>query len=491
MPALELRSIHKWFGSVHALRGADFALAPGEIHALLGENGAGKSTLMHVAGGLLEPDRGEVVVDGVPRRIGSPRAARRLGIGMVHQHFTAVGPLTVAENVALAAGWRVEPRALARRVAELSERLGLPLDPAVRADTLPVGLRQRLEIVKALAGTEGGGGRILLLDEPTAVLAPAEADELIGVLRGLADRGAAIGLITHRLDEALRAADRVTVLRRGEVTFSGPAEGVGVQELAERMIGPDAAAALRAGRAVTARPPAGQPVVVCRGVSVRHEAGDRLALRDATLTVRAGEIVGIAAVEGNGERELLRLVAGLLAPAAGELEVARPLGFIPADRTTEGLIADFSLAENLTLGLGAAAPWVRRGWIDWRAARRATAELLQRHRVTAPGPDAPAGSLSGGNQQKLIVARELARGPRVLVAEHPTRGLDVRASAAVHELLRGVAAAGAGVLVHSSDLDEVLELADRVVAVRSGRLHPVYGPATREVVGRLMLRGGA
>jgi simple sugar transport system ATP-binding protein len=467
---------------VQALRGADFTLMPGELHALLGENGAGKTTLMHVAYGLVRPDAGTIAVDGSTRAITSARVARRLGIGMVHQHFTSVPALTVAENVALAAGWAVQPRTLHGRVRSLSERVGLPLEPETRAGHLSVGLKQRLEIVKALATD----ARILLLDEPTAVLAPAEAEELLRVVRDFTARGGAAVLITHKLDEALAAADRVTVLRQGAVVFEGAVAGQSAATLAGAMIG---ASAETAGRRAES-PALGAVLVRLEELEVPRDTGYGIAVRRATLSIRAGEIVGIAAVEGNGQRELLRAVAGRVPPLRGRREVAGPVAFVPEDRTTEGLIPELTLTENVVLGSRPDDPWMRRGRVDWRVARARTATLLREFDVVAPGPDARAAALSGGNQQKLVMARELAREPRVVVAENPTRGLDIRATEAIHARFRAAAASGAAVLVYSSDLDEVLALADRVLVATRGTISEVPRPATRATVGELMVTGG-
>ncbi|HVD32395.1 MAG TPA: ATP-binding cassette domain-containing protein, partial [Gemmatimonadales bacterium] len=397
-PVFELIGIQKRFGSVQALDGADFTLRTGEIHALLGENGAGKSTLMHIAYGLVRSDTGDVRMDGVVRRIASPRQARELGIGMVHQHFTSVPALTVAENIALAAGWAVVPNQLRDRTRRLSERLGLPLDPEQRAGRLSVALKQRLEIVKALAGD----ARILLLDEPTAVLAPAEAEELLRVVRVFTEAGGSAVLITHKLDEVLSAADRVTVLREGAVTYAGPVVGQSVESLTTAMIGPESNrpssfTALHAGA-----PPATakRELIRLQALELSRESGYGIAIRPAALIVGSGEIVGIAAVEGNGQRELLRAVAGRIVRLRGRLEVAQPVAFIPEDRTSEGLIPELDLTENVALGLGLDAPWTRRGWIRWREARARTADLLQEFGITASGPRARAVSLSGGNQQK-------------------------------------------------------------------------------------------
>ena len=487
-PALTLRGIRKHFGSVQALRGADFTLMPGELHALLGENGAGKTTLMHVAYGLARPDAGTIAIAGAVVSVPSPRAARRFGVGMVHQHFTSVPALTVAENVALAAGWPVRPTALRERVRALANRVGLPLEPETPAGRLSVGLKQRLEIVKALATDV----RILLLDEPTAVLAPREAEELLRVVRTFTARGGSAVLITHKLDEALLAADRVTVLRQGAVVHEGVVGGETRESLAAAMIGAGATAASGQEALGDTEPPAPSARVLVRleDLEVPRDTGYGIAVRRATLVIRSGEIVGIAAVEGNGQRELLRAVAGRLHPLRGRRDVAGPVGFIPEDRTTEGLIPTLSLTENVVLGSRPDDPWIRRGRVDWRVARARTAALLTEYEVVAPGPDVSATTLSGGNQQRVVVARELARQPRVVVAENPTRGLDLRAAAAIHARLRGAAAAGAAVLVYSSDLDEVLALAGRVLVASRGTLIEPPPGASRAQVGELMVTGG-
>ena len=482
-PILQLRNIHKRFGTVQALTGAGLMVRAGEVHALLGENGAGKSTLMHVAGGMVAPDAGEILIDGAPRRLRSPRDARKAGVGMVHQHFTSIPALTVAENIALFAGWEVRPRELAVRVTALAVRLKLPLDPGARASTLPVALLQRLEIVKALAAD----ARVLLLDEPTGVLAPSEADELLARARAFAEAGGAVVLITHKLDEALRGADRITVLRRGGVVLERQVEGLGSRELTHAMIG-DAALLDEPAPAAFAVDDAPRRVHVA-GLEVARESGLGMAVRQVSLGIRAGEIVAVAGIEGSGQRELLRAIAGVLPVFRGTCEVSQPLAFIPEDRTTEGLIPELSVTENVVLGLGRSAPWIRQGRLDWKAARRRTGEMITEFGVRAAGPDAPAASLSGGNQQKLIIARALERDPAVIVAENPTRGLDVQATRVVHDRVREAAARGVTVLLYSSDLDEVMALGQRIVVMARGTLSEAGVHATRAEIGAMMLTG--
>ena len=478
---LSLVRISKRFGRVQALGGVDFALAAGTVHALLGENGAGKSTLMHIAYGLMSPDAGEIRLDGHPVVIASPRIARSHGIGMVHQHFTSVPALTVTENIQLAGGSVSCPSG---RAGALANRFLARLPLHARVEELSVGLKQQLEIVKALAGRV----RILLLDEPTAVLAPSEIDYLLGALREFAAQGGAVVLITHKLEEALRAADRVTVLRRGHVTLEAPIAGLSAAELAAAMIGEARQGEEGREEARKVRHEPGGPsvpVVSLDRVSVPGLGGRGPGIREVSLSIAPGEIVGVAAIEGNGQRELMLTVAGLIPPAAGRLEVRQPVALVPEDRTTEGLVPELTLTENLVLGSGPQSGWIRGPWIDWGLARRRTGDLIEAYEVRAPSTEVAAGLLSGGNQQKLVLSRALSQEPAVLVVENPTRGLDIRGTAAIHSRLRKSAQAGIAVLVYSSDLDEVLELADRVVVVAQGRLRE--GPLERTAIGRMML----
>ncbi len=455
---LGLTGITKVFGPVQALRGVDFALIPGEIHALLGENGAGKSTLLRIAYGMIAPDAGVIRVRGAATTIRSPRAARALGIGMVHQHFTSIGALTVSENIELSVG-RSGRRELQSSGAGVIAKLMSGLPSGSRVESLSVAQRQRLEIVKALATGSG----ILLLDEPSAVLAPREVDELLGVVRDFVAAGGAAALITHKLREVFAAADRVTVLRQGVVTHTGPVTGQTKETLIEAMIG--RAAGGRTETATLLLPAAPDAPIVA------HFGG---------IGLRAGEMVGIAAVEGNGQRELLRSVVFEGGPATS-------IALVPEDRTTEGLIPDFSITENLMLGLDHDPRWSRGGRINWSKARERSAGIIETFRIRSGGPEATASTLSGGNQQKVVLARALEQHPRILIAENPTRGLDIRSTDFVHEQLGAAARAGVLVLVYSTDLDEVLELGQRVLVVHEGRVFEAPHGADRKLVGEMML----
>jgi ABC-type uncharacterized transport system ATPase subunit len=476
--ALELRGISKCFGAVEALREVDFTLNKGEIHAVLGENGAGKSTLMKVAYGLLRPEAGSVSVFGAVRRVDSAAAARSFGIGMVHQHFTSIPAFTVLENVALAAGMSPHPRRLRPSLVTLMQRTGLELEPSARVDTLSAGLKQRLEVLKALASS----ARILLLDEPSSVLAPSEAEPFLDLVKRLRQEGVSSVLVTHKLSEVLRTADRVTVLRHGAVVHTGPVAGETPSRLATLLLGePPAPGESRASFRN------GEQRILADNLSLPRLGGSGSGLHSATFKVNSGELVGLAAVEGNGQRELLRTLAGVARPTAGILEIAHPVAFIPEDRTAEALITGFSLAENLVLGQGRSAPWVRGPWVDWREAEARTRELIAIYGVDGATPNTAAGELSGGNQQRMIIASALERRPAVLIAENPTRGLDIRATVDVHRKLRDLASTGVAVVVHLPDLDELLELADRIMVLASGILTEMPAAATRDQIGRALL----
>ena len=457
--ALALHDITKRFGSTVALEGARLDVRSGTLHALLGENGAGKTTLMRLAFGMLRTDAGSIEVDGTPRRWNSSADAIAAGIGMVHQHFLLVPAMTVAENVSL--GDRgvfrgFDPRAAADRVRRIGTETGLVLDPNARAAALTVGAQQRLEIVKALARD----ARILILDEPTAVLSPTESQELYAWLRAFVARGRTVVLITHKVREALAIADDVTVLRRGHTALTAPAKQLDESAVIGAMIG--------AATPGEAAPPAsyaapGAAVISLARASVTDDRGVPR-LRDASVEVRAGEIVGVAGIEGAGQHELLRVLAGRLPADNGNVKLPPRIGFVPEDRLRDALIPAMTLTENLALKDAGQA----RGVMDWDSCTARTLSTIREHDVRTSGSDAVAGALSGGNQQKFVLGRELEGSPDALVVENPTRGLDIRAAAHVLSELAAARAAGVAVVMYSSDLDEVLSIADRMIVCFGG-----------------------
>lgn len=471
--ALALEAIDKRFGEVQALRGASLTVRRGTLHAVLGENGAGKTTLMRIAFGLMPADAGAVRIDGAPVSLASGADAIRRGLGMVHQHFTLVPAMTAAENIALGGRGRLELRTVAERVQALVERTGLRVDPSARVASLGVGAQQRVEILKALYSN----ARLLILDEPTAVLTPPEAEELFAWLRRFVAEGGTAVLVTHKLREALAVADDVTVLRRGECVLSAPASQLDMPALVRAVTGDDATEPFSmpdmettAASATTARQPRkrGACVAQLAGVSARDARGVER-VREATIDCFAGEIIGLAGVEGSGVHELLRLLAGRMAPSGGVATLPPRIGFIPEDRLRDAVIEEFTLTENVALrGAG-----VRRGRMPWPALASLTTGLMERHDVRAPSPATRAGALSGGNQQKFVVGRELDEHPTLVVAENPVRGLDIRATAHVLRELAGSAEAGSAVVVYSADIDELLPLADRMLVVFAGRVHEV------------------
>jgi general nucleoside transport system ATP-binding protein len=481
-PVLSLDGIAKRFGRVVALDHASLALRRGTVHALLGENGAGKTTLMRAAYGLLRPDAGTIRVDGTARTLASPSDAIALGIGMVSQHFTLVPAMTVLENVALGGHGRLRLDAISDAVRAVERDAGLAIDLGARVDALSVAAQQRVEIIKALVRR----ARVLILDEPTAILAPAEAGELLAWLRRFADDGSSVVLITHKLREALSVADDITVLRRGRTVLTAPATSVTNDDLVGAMLGagasPVEASAAPTSSATSTRVAASARTSVVRATDVAiHDARGIPRIRSATFDVYRGEIVGVAAVEASGHRELLRALAGRLRPTSGVLSLPESIGFIPEDRHHDALITSMTLAENAALQ-GAER---RRGWMRWRAVADGTRALLDHYEVVAAGPDVAAHTLSGGNQQRFVLGRELDDAPALVVAENPTRGLDVRAAAAVYARLRAARDAGAAVILYSSDIDEVLPLADRMLVVYAGVVR--VAPVDRELIGRWML----
>ena len=464
-------------------------MSPGEIHGLIGENGAGKTTLARILGGLVAPDSGKVRIGGKAVELSGARQARALGVAMVHQHFSLVPSFTGLENISLldpgawnrrgaaARGYRERVEARAREL-----RLSVVLDQPVGG--LGVGARQRIEVLKALMPDP----RVLLLDEPTAVLAPQEVDGLLAVLRRVADAGSAVVLVAHKLDEVLAIATRVTVLRRGRRVLTRKVAGTSAPELAEAMVGSKVAVRAASSRRRGA-PPEAAVVARLAGVHARRDGGH--ALRGVALEVRRGEVVGIAGVDGNGQRTLAAVLAGVQRPDEGEAELPPEVGWIPQDRTEEGLVGEFTIAENVALALHG-RPALRSGpWLDWRGVGEAALGVMREMEVQAEGAETTATALSGGSQQRVVVGRELLRSGSLLVAESPTRGLDVKATAAVRARIRELAASGdeaPGIVLISTDLDEVLELADRTLVLVRGRLVEIGpGERTQSAIGRAML----
>jgi ABC-type uncharacterized transport system ATPase subunit len=487
--SVTMRGIVKRFGPVEALRGVELDLRPGEIHALLGENGAGKTTLMNVLYGMFPSDSGTIAVGGREIRLSSPHEAIAAGIGMVHQHFKLVPTLTVAQNMVL--GERGGPllrkrdlAAVSARVDELARRYGLAVDPAASVWQLSVGEQQRVEIVRALYRD----ARVLILDEPTATLTPVETERLFPKLRALAAEGAAIVFITHHLEDVIRWADRITVLRRGErVGTLRPSES-STEELARMMVGRDVKLMrVVAGEAPVAAPRDGAapaaPVLTVSGLRVAGDRGET-ALNDVSLSVAGGEILAVAGVEGNGQPELEEALFGLRALDTGSVTLdgrdvteATPahrmrlgLGLVPSDRYRRGLVRELSVADNLTFDQLGKAPFGSELRVDRKAIASRAQELIERFSIQVSGPSQLAGTLSGGNAQRLVLARTLSRELRCLVAAQPTRGLDVGAIEFVWEQLAAARERGVAILLISTDLDEVMSMADRCCVIYRGRL---------------------
>jgi ABC-type uncharacterized transport system ATPase subunit len=477
-PAIEARSITKRYGAVTACDGVDLSVRRGEIHGVLGQNGAGKTTLMNVLLGLVAPDAGEILIDGRAVTIRDPADAQRLGLAMVHQHFSLIGPLTVWENVTLGEQGKVNRTGTIRRVTELAGRYGLAVDPHARIDDLTTGQRQRVEIIKCLMRDPD----VFILDEPTSVLTASESLELFGVLRKVVqDENRAVILISHKLDEILHATDRVTIMRGGAVVARVRTAHASADELAHEMIGPDHAEPLPLPllRSIDARG-AADAVLWIHDVSA-HAPDGRPLLDRLNLDVRRGEIVGLAGTEGNGQKPLGDLLSSLLTITSGTVSVdgvsvhcgragamaAAGVGVIPEDRRSASVL-ELSVAENLAVG---AVDRVSSGRFVNRKRMRAYAQrLVDEFEITAASVDAPMSSLSGGNQQRVVLARELSRAPAVLVAAQPTRGLDVGAIEYMTARIRAAAASGIAVLLISTELEELLALADRIAVIHRGRI---------------------
>jgi len=492
VPRLSLAGITKSYATMRANDGIDLAVMAGEIHALLGENGAGKSTLVKIVYGVVAPDSGTIAWEGRAVTIADPNAARRLGIGMVFQHFSLFESLTVAENIALGLGDRHAPAALAPRIRAVAERYGLAVDPTRHVHHLSVGERQRVEIVRCLLQEP----KLLILDEPTSVLTPQEADGLFAMLRRLADEGCSVLYISHKLEEIAALCHHATVLRAGRVIGECDPTQTSPRKMAEMMVG---AAITEPRRVHPAR--RGATLLAVDGLSLPPDAPFGTALRDIRLELAAGEILGIAGVAGNGQKELLAALSGeRRAPSPETIRLAgRPVGtlgaaarrrrglaFIPEERLGRGAVAEMSLAENgLLTAYGRLA---RAGLIAWGRVDRFAAGIIARYRVVASGIEAEGRSLSGGNMQKFIVGREIGLAPSVLLAAHPTWGVDIGAAIAIRQALIDLADSGAGVLVVSEDLAELFEIADRIAVLYAGHLSaplPI-GEASTETVGELM-----
>ena len=495
---LEMRGIRKEFPGVLANDDVDLDIRKGEVHALLGENGAGKSTLMNILCGLYHPDAGEILLEGKPVTFASARDAIQAGIGMVHQHFMLIPVMTVAENIVLGVepvrhGLLDEDRA-ETSVRELSERFGLAVEPGALVGEITVGQEQRVEILKSLYR----GADILILDEPTAVLTPQEAHELFGIIESLKADGKSIIFISHKLDEVLAIADRITVLRRGRKIETVPREGATEASLARAMVGREVLLQVEKG---PSQP--GEVLLAVNDLQVFDDRGIEK-VRGMSFEVRAGEIVGIAGVDGNGQTELIDAITGLRRIAGGSVTVAgrtleganardmldAGVGHIPEDRQRRGLVLEFSIAENIALHDYARAPNAKWGWLFPARLIERARRLIVEFDVRGGGPLTRAGGLSGGNQQKLVAAREIARDPKVLVAAQPTRGLDVGAIEYLHRRIVTERDHGRAVLLISLELDEILSLSDRILVIYEGRIAGEHaGDVSEQEIGLEMLGG--
>jgi len=498
--AVELRGITKRFPGVVANRDIDIAVRPGQIHAIVGENGAGKSTLMKTLYGMHKPDEGTISVNGREVHFSSPADAIAAGIGMVHQHFMLADNLTVLENIVLGSeptrGGRLDTRAARARIKEISDSYGLGLNPDELVENLGVGARQRIEICKVLYR----GARILILDEPTAVLVPQEVDELFDNLRGLTAEGLTVLFISHKLDEVLAVADEITVIRRGTTVRTVDPKAVTARQLAELMVGSELPVPELRESTVT-------DVVELAVEEVTARAPDgRLIVDNASFVIHRGEIVGLAGVEGNGQAELVETIMGMRPLESGRITLGdrdisawqtRPrreagISYIPEDRHRYGLLLESPLWENRMLGHQTERPNARGPLIDRAGARRDTRRIVDEYDVRTPSIDVAAASLSGGNQQKLIVGREMTGEPKVLIAAHPTRGVDVGAQAAIWAHLRDARASGLAVLLISADLDELIGMSDTLWVILRGRLVTEVDPhtVTPEDLGAAMTGAG-
>lgn len=493
---VEMRGITKRFPGVTANKNVHLQLFGGEIHALLGENGSGKSTLMSVLSGLYRPDEGEIYVRGEKMHFLSPRDAINAGIGMVHQHFRLVEPFTVAENVALGSSqtpFKLKTKGLEEQIKKLSSEFGLSVDPAAPVWRLSLGELQRVEIIKMLYRQTN----VLILDEPTAVLTPGEVRDLFTILKKIAASGKAVVVITHKLSEVMSVADRVTVLRDGAVAGTALQEEISESQLAALMIGREMP--MPAAKTTVA---AGKTVLELKGVHVRGEGGSEV-LTDVNITVREGEILGIAGVAGNGQKELAEAVTGLRRTSGGSIllgeeditnlavreRIDRGIGYVPEDRLGTGLVPGLSATDNLILKSYRKPASRRSFFINHSDVQKQTGDLIKNFSVRLSDPTLPVRFLSGGNLQRLLLAREISSQPRLLVAVYPVRGLDIAATEAIHSLLFDLRATGAAVLLISDDLEEIFKMSDRIAVLYRGRVQSIFpntGETDMETLGRLM-----
>jgi simple sugar transport system ATP-binding protein len=489
MSYLRLEGITKSFGSFIANDNISLTVEPGKIHAILGENGAGKTTLMNIISGLEQPDAGQIYLQEKPVKISSSSAAIQLGIGMIHQHFMLVPPLTVTENIILGTlnHWRLNLRQKQQEIAALSQAYRLTVDPAAKVGNLPVGAQQRVEILKVLYRK----AKLLILDEPTAVLTPREVESLIAILRQLAADGHTIIFISHKLDEVMNLCDTVTVLRRGKVVANTTTKEATPQQLAELMVGREVA--LRLDK-TPASP--GNVVLSVQNLQVEDDRG-AIAVRNVSFELRAGEILGIAGVDGNGQRELADAITGVRTVKGGKIELTRNfpeirgVGYIPEDRQKMGLVLQFNIAENLILKAFKKLPFCRRFLLQKQAISNNAKSAMQEFDIRATSEGVKVSQLSGGNQQKVVLARELAREPMLIVAMQPTRGLDVGATEAVQLQLLAQRDRGAAILYISTELEEVMAISDRIAVMYTGEFVGVLDAttATVEEIGFLMAGG--
>lgn len=501
--AIEMRNIHKQFPLVLANDDVTFLVQKGEIHALVGENGAGKSTLMNILYGLLRPDKGAILVDGQPTHFTGPGDAIATGIGMVHQHFMLIPPLTVAENVVL--GKEPSKRGMldvtqaTHIVRTLSDQYGLKVDPTAKVEALSVGIQQRIEIIKVLYR----GAEILILDEPTAVLTPQEVDELFTILRSLKRQGKTIIFITHKLQEVMAISDMVTVMRRGKMVGSIPTKDTSKAEIATMMVGREVLFRVERKKAT--------PQDEVLKIDNLHALNNKHlpALRGVSFSVRQGEILGIAGVEGNGQTELVEVLTGLRKAEQGTVQMVgtaitnyaprsireHGVAHIPEDRHRRGLVLDYTIGQNMVLGIHYRPPFVKRLGLDvinFAPIKEKANRLIQEFDVRPPDQNNAAGNLSGGNQQKVIVAREFDQNPQLLIAAQPTRGIDVGSIEFIHQRLVQARDANKAVLLISADLEEILSLSDRIAVIYEGQIVGIISPeeATEERLGLMMTGGG-